>query len=1223
MTAQRILVVEDNSLIGQSLSMMMKQLGYETAGPVQSGEQALRVAEELVLDAVLVDVLLAGDMNGIDTAIELRKRFDLPAVIVTANEDELLLLRARDAEPFGLLLKPFRTQELKYALETALYKHQMERRLLKSEELCRQLYEHTPLPAQTVDAKGTIVEVNKAWTELTGYSREETVGRQLAECIQYAGAEQITEGFLPCMSIGWCPYSRLRIATKNGHVVTVEPGGRIFTRADGDFDRAHCFFKDVTEKTCTETALSSQRETIEALLNAQTEQAFLVDLKGKVVAANNAGAQGIGQSIDEVSGTSAFEMMPGETPARAIAVHEEVVRTQSRIEHIDKRDGRLMKVTVTPVFGRDGTVEGTAIFTADVTEKVNVETALQEARTALYSEISNRKQAQRNLRLSEARYRPIVNEQAELICRFLPDGTLTFVNKSFAAQTGDTAENLIGTSFFKLMPAEDRSDLALRLAALRPDNSTVSLEQRFFNGADKEKTIHWTHHLLFDDSGKPLEFQSVGRDVTEQRSRVQALKRLALVFENVQDAVIIADPDGRITEWNKSACALFGYSKDEALGRPFWFHLSSKDSRQKVEALKSTVKHSAPWEGELRAVSKTGARLSIQMEIQPVTGENGDVTAIVAFCRDVTAKRRAERSLLQMSALFREATDPIFILDLEGNVIDLNEEAERVYGWSRESLSGRSVMKAVPVRRRARVTALLEQCRSGLKVRNVESSHVTASGWEVPVLVSLTLLSDEKDRPTSMAMTGHDLSLIKAAEQELIESEQRFRAVFRSALDCVYIKDRSLRYTSVNPYMASLLGLPESRIIGLTDADLFGPRAGEHLIEVDYRVLGGESVEEEHRRPIGGYSVTFHDVKVPMYDSHGKIIGICGISRNITERTKPVHSSPLKIADFPSRAMKNVMAEVKKAAGTNSIVLLTGESGSGKDFVARIIHDESDRANGPYFTVNCAAVPQEMAESELFGHEAGAFTGAARRKRGMLELAEGGTLLLNEIGELSPPLQSKLLTFLDSRTFTRVGGEKPIRVSARLMAATNRDLEQEVRKGRFRADLFYRLNVLAIRIPPLRERQEDIPLLVDRMITELAHDLQLHKVPVPDESTAGRLSQYRWPGNVRELRNVLERALIISDGDTLTVSLSHENEEHDTERGNPEWRWTASFPPVKPPQELARDLRRRLIEEALLRSKGKRSHAARLLGISRHSLRRQMESSGVMSQSDTATYEDV
>jgi transcriptional regulator with PAS, ATPase and Fis domain len=295
--------------------------------------------------------------------------------------------------------------------------------------------------------------------------------------------------------------------------------------------------------------------------------------------------------------------------------------------------------------------------------------------------------------------------------------------------------------------------------------------------------------------------------------------------------------------------------------------------------------------------------------------------------------------------------------------------------------------------------------------------------------------------------------------------------------------------------------------------------------------------------------------------------------------------------------MRETLQSARMASRTDSTVLLTGESGSGKDHLAVYIHDHSSRSGGPFFSVNCAAVSPELAESELFGHEAGAFTGARGRKRGLLELAEGGTLLLNEVGELSLGLQAKLLTFLDTRSMTRVGGEKEITVNARLIAATNRNLEQEVAEGRFRADLYYRLNVFSIRVPPLRERLEDLSRLVEEIISQLAAEQQLVSNPRIASHTIEKLRRYDWPGNVRELRNVLERALIISGGGTLV--LPPLRQEEIPEKKTPD---AFFIPQDKTFNEIVTELKVRLVRDALQRCGGNRSQAAKMLDVSRGSI---------------------
>lgn len=441
----------------------------------------------------------------------------------------------------------------------------------------------------------------------------------------------------------------------------------------------------------------------------------------------------------------------------------------------------------------------------------------------------------------------------------------------------------------------------------------------------------------------------------------------------------------------------------------------------------------------------------------------------------------------------------------------------------------------------------------------------------------------------------------KRAEQALRRSEERFRAIFETAQDCIFVKDRQLRYTHVNPAMQKLLNLSAVKIIGNTDEKIFGEQTGRHLREVEGRVLRGEFVELENTRPVRGIPFTFLDIRAPLTDNKGNITGLCGMSRDITERRQIVPESRFQDTGSLSPSMQTTLAKARLCAETDSVILLLGESGAGKDYLAKYIHDHSKRADGPFFSINCAAVAPELAESELFGHEPGAFTGAGGRKRGLLELAEGGTLLLNEVGELQPHLQAKLLTFLDTRSFTRVGGEKTVPVNARLIAATNRDLDKEVDEGRFRADLFYRLNVLSITVPSLRERPEDLPTLVSGIVEKLAAEMQLPRVPEVDSATMGILASYKWPGNVRELRNVLERAIILSGKGKISVGTLGVGDVQG------QWTYTMKFPENQSLNEVADTVKRVLISEALNRTRGSKQKAAKLLGISRFSLFRQIK----------------
>jgi len=294
-----------------------------------------------------------------------------------------------------------------------------------------------------------------------------------------------------------------------------------------------------------------------------------------------------------------------------------------------------------------------------------------------------------------------------------------------------------------------------------------------------------------------------------------------------------------------------------------------------------------------------------------------------------------------------------------------------------------------------------------------------------------------------------------------------------------------------------------------------------------------------------------------------------------------------------SPKMQQLLQLVRTLAPSTANVLLQGESGTGKELVAQAIHEASPRHERRLVVVNCSALNESLLESELFGHEKGAFTGAAGRKLGWFEVADGGTLLLDEIGEMSPRLQVKLLRVIQERVLERVGGTDPVRVDFRLIAATNRALKAEVAAGRFREDLYYRLAVFSLKIPPLRERRADIPLLVSHFIRECSRR-EGKKVSSVSPEAMERLVQYPWPGNVRELENALERAVVVAQSDQLTLDVLPEEIQ--------EWS-SAGRPPVRPLEELTlEEMERLLIAKTLERTGGNKSQAARLLNIHRRSI---------------------
>ncbi|MFB1483344.1 sigma-54-dependent transcriptional regulator [Corallococcus sp. RDP092CA] len=309
-----------------------------------------------------------------------------------------------------------------------------------------------------------------------------------------------------------------------------------------------------------------------------------------------------------------------------------------------------------------------------------------------------------------------------------------------------------------------------------------------------------------------------------------------------------------------------------------------------------------------------------------------------------------------------------------------------------------------------------------------------------------------------------------------------------------------------------------------------------------------------------------------------------------------------------SEPMQKLLAQVRKVAASDATVLVRGESGTGKELVARMIHQRSPRKDGPFVVVHCAALAETLLESELFGHERGAFTGAVKRKLGRFELADGGTLFLDEIGEIPASVQTKLLRVLQEKELQRVGGEETLKVDVRVVSATHRDLQAEVKAGRFREDLYYRLHIVPLTLPPLRERPEDLPALARHFVAKHAPRVN-RRVTGIDDAALHALARHAWPGNVRELENVMEQALVFAEGDTLTPQDLPPHLAGQTPRMD------AGLPVPqgdRPLPEILEDLERQLIARAYEKAGGVKTETARLLGIKTSALYYKLEKYGFL-----------
>ena len=406
---------------------------------------------------------------------------------------------------------------------------------------------------------------------------------------------------------------------------------------------------------------------------------------------------------------------------------------------------------------------------------------------------------------------------------------------------------------------------------------------------------------------------------------------------------------------------------------------------------------------------------------------------------------------------------------------------------------------------------------------------------------------------------AHSRAALQRRETALHESEERNRAILNAIPDLMFLFDRNGTYLDYHARNEELLAVTPSQLIGRNVSDVLPPelaaRVARHLPEV----LKSETpVVLEFNLAVPRGQRAFEASMVRCNGSK-----ILAIVRDITERKEAEESLKQALAEVQrlkdrlqheniylqeeirvasnfgaiigrSEPLRRVLRQAEQVAPMDTTVTILGETGTGKELLAHAIHNLSRRQGRTLVKVNCAALPGTLIESELFGHEKGAFTGADARRIGRFEIANGGTLFLDEVGELPLDVQSKLLRVLEEGEFERVGGSHTIKVDVRVIAATNRNLEDSVRKGEFRSDLYYRLNIFPITLPPLRERREDIPILVTHLVQQLGQKMGKTIEAVPQE-TMTKLRNYRWPGNIRELRNVIERAVIITQGPSLTL----------------------------------------------------------------------------------------
>src|SRR6202795_3530879 len=807
---------------------------------------------------------------------------------------------------------------------------------------------------------------------------------------------------------------------------------------------------------------------------------------------------------------------------------------------------------------------------------------------AVSREITARKRAEERLR----EFGRVVENLEEQIAVVDREYRYVIANRAYLSYRGVMKEQVVGRSIPEALNPEVFESVVRHKLDECLRGKVVSYEVRYSYPEIGERDISATYFPLEGSTGTSHAV-CVLRDITERKRAEEALqeseareraraKELETVLETVPVPVYIShDAECRRITGNRSA-----YEQLRIAGGKNFSKSAPPEEQPGFRVMQDGVEipadllpmQQAAATGEpvygraLTMVFEDGAERETVMNAVPLLDENGEPRGAVGASIDLTELKQAEKALRESEMQFRTVYErsPVGITLVDshtGRFLQANPKFCEIAGRSEEELLRIDVGSMTHPDVVEHGSEYLQQlAEEKLANYEMDKRYLRPDGsvrW-VKILV-VPMWSKGEKRRWHMALV-QDITERRQTEEALRQSEERFRVALKNSPITVFNMDRDLRYTWM---YNSQLPAPSS-YMGKTLSGFVGREEGERTAEIRRRVLEtGVGVRHQVEVADGGKKRYFDTTIEPVLDSSGAVIGLTGASMDVTEfreASEQLREAKRKLTEEKlyleqeidtelgfgeiigqSKALQSVMEQVGKVAASDATVLLLGETGTGKELVSRAIHRLSPRVDNSFIKLNCAAIPSGLLESELFGNEKGAFTGAVSRKIGRLELADKGTLFLDEIGEISLELQPKLLRVLQDQEFERLGGTRTIRVDARLIAATNRDLAQAVEEKQFRSDLFYRLHVFPLHLPALRDRREDIPMLVRHFVEKSGARLGRRIESVPDEALEA-MRQWNWPGNIRELENFIERSVILSEGNGVRSPLAELRQEIERRR---------------------------------------------------------------------------
>jgi PAS domain S-box-containing protein len=740
-------------------------------------------------------------------------------------------------------------------------------------------------------------------------------------------------------------------------------------------------------------------------------------------------------------------------------------------------------------------------------------------------------------------------------------GEIVWSDETYRIFEYDRAEKPTLDMVFQRIHPDDRA-LAQQVIENVSRSTDFEHEYRLVMPGGAIKHIRVRAHALSDSSDN-IEVIGAVTDTTDRKAADDKIRRL--VDAGVL-GIFFANVDGRIVEANQAFLQMLQYERQDLVsGRLRWADITPADWRERDERALAGFLETGVFHYEKEYFRKDGSRIPVLVGGARLENPNEGVV----FVLDLSEQKRAEEKIRRSESYLAEAQrlshTGSWANDATGQPQYWSDECYRVLGFdSTEPLpSLETIFQRIHPDDRAAAGDVLEKAIRDKSDFEVDMRIVHPIKGIRNIRSTGHAVLDQCGNLHEMVGTVIDITDRKRAEEKIREQEREFQqildfaplqvAVLRADGKAIYLNKAGLDYHGLSRELWQ--DYDPHRLIHPDDHDRILTGAG------GANLLSGEPFENEARllRKDGKYRWFLFRFN-PLRDGDGHVTRWYVTNTDIEDRKQAEErlqnenvalreeidkASMFEEIIGTSPALKSTLSRISKVAPSDSTVLITGETGTGKELVARAIHRRSNRASRAFVSVNCAAVPGGLIASELFGHEKGAFTGATQQRLGRFELASGGTIFLDEVGELPAETQIALLRVLQEHEFERVGGTRPIRADVRVIAATNRDLPAAIRDGSFRSDLFYRLNVFPIEIPSLRERKEDIPLLVEYFVDRYARNAGKHFRSV-EKKTLQVLQSYPWPGNIRELQNVIERSVIVCETASFSVDeswLSHKPSE--------------------------------------------------------------------------------